>query len=1034
MPHIVAGLYEIEQEIGAGGGGVVYLGRHILINKTIVLKADKRRLSTDVNSLRREVDILKDLSQTYIPQVYDFVQEDGMVYTVMDYIDGESLDKLLARGELPKQAELVKWACQLLEALAYLHNSPPYGILHGDIKPANIMRRPSGDICLIDYNIALALGEEGAVKVGFSRGYASPEHYGADYIRDAKAGAGIKSAATQKTTESMQVSQSGVQSRAASIGSRLDDKTEVDDRTEVDDDRTKVDDDRTEVDERYAQSSGGRVESQALSGAFVKRSAINGGATDSATGSKGTTGNTTGGRSTAGSTTGSKSVVMLDVRSDIYSLGATLYHLICGRKPAQHAKDVVPLTDKDCSPAIAEIIKKAMSPKPEDRYQTAEEMLEAFLQLPYRDKRAVRHRRRIKVSAVVLGMVFLAGGALTFVGLKQMEQRQNAYALAEYSANALAEGNVTKAVNLALDAIPQDKSILNAPVTAQAQKALTDALGVYDLSDSFHALDALQIPSAPFDIVFSPEGKRFAVVYAFEVAVFDAENQNKLVSLPMQQSAFSYVVFVNEDRIVYAGAEGVTAYDINENRPLWTGGAATILTLSADGSTLAAVNRDEEKAIIYNVDSGVRIQEIDFAGRHLDVPANDIFADASNYIFSLDKTGNFLAVSFQNGALNIYDLKGPEGEMILFEESAYTHFEGGFCGNNFAFSGSGAEGAVLGIVDCKEAIYRGGYESVDPIYLEAGENGIYVVNENLLVRLDTVTFEEQELAYTDDHKIVAFSVGGDYSLVATDDSKFAFYDKGAHLSTVLTGTENADFVRLSHGIAIVANRNEPVLRMLKLEDHKETEFLSYDADYSHDEARISQDGQRAMLFDIRSYRIYSANGTLVTQADIPDPEHIYDQQFRRNNEGSYLEVIWYDGTVRCYSAWDGILLSEQKNAAPDKDLYEEFVTEQYRIQSSLHGAPEVYDLQTGKYLASLEEDAYLTYVTQVGDYLVTEYVGAAGDRYGILLNERFEKLAVLPELCDVREETLVFDYESGNLRQCRLYSLPELIALGETYK
>ena len=48
------------------------------------------------------------------------------------------------------------------------------------------MLKPDGDICLIDFNIALALGEDGAVKVGFSRGYASPEHYGADYISGQK--------------------------------------------------------------------------------------------------------------------------------------------------------------------------------------------------------------------------------------------------------------------------------------------------------------------------------------------------------------------------------------------------------------------------------------------------------------------------------------------------------------------------------------------------------------------------------------------------------------------------------------------------------------------------------------------------------------------------------------------------------------------------------------------------------------------------------------------------------------------------------
>ncbi|MCR4903419.1 MAG: protein kinase [Butyrivibrio sp.] len=187
MAELIAGLYEKNGEIGSGGGGVVYLGRHIRLDKVVVLKADKRVLKSDERTLRREVDLLKELSQTYIPQVYDFVREDDAVYTVMDYIEGESLDKLIKRGERPPQGKVIKWACQLLEALDYLHTRPPHGILHGDIKPANIMLRPNGDICLIDYNIALALGEDGAVKVGFSRGYASPEHYGYTYVSERRA-------------------------------------------------------------------------------------------------------------------------------------------------------------------------------------------------------------------------------------------------------------------------------------------------------------------------------------------------------------------------------------------------------------------------------------------------------------------------------------------------------------------------------------------------------------------------------------------------------------------------------------------------------------------------------------------------------------------------------------------------------------------------------------------------------------------------------------------------------------------------------
>ena len=189
MSQIIEGMYEIQEQIGAGGGGIVYRGRHMRLDKDIVLKADKRKLSASRESLRREVDMLKDLSHTNIPQVYDFIQEGSTVYTVMDYIEGKSFDRILADGRRISQAEVVNWACQLLDALDYLHNRPPYGILHGDIKPANIMLRPDGNICLIDYNIALALGEEGAVKVGFSRGYASPEHYGADYIKSNRAAA-----------------------------------------------------------------------------------------------------------------------------------------------------------------------------------------------------------------------------------------------------------------------------------------------------------------------------------------------------------------------------------------------------------------------------------------------------------------------------------------------------------------------------------------------------------------------------------------------------------------------------------------------------------------------------------------------------------------------------------------------------------------------------------------------------------------------------------------------------------------------------
>ena len=317
--------------------------------------------------------------------------------------------------------------------------------------------------------------------------------------------------------------------------------------------------------------------------------------------------------------------------------------------------------------------------------------------------------------------------------------------------------------------------------------------------------------------------------------------------------------------------------------------------------------------------------------------------------------------------------------------------------------------------------------------MHADEQGIYLASNNLLVAFNPETKEEKELAYTKNTNITNFSVSEDYVLVATEDKCVSFYDRAANLMSTESCKENCDFVALSGSYAVLANRDEPGVRLLKMEEHEGTRLLAYDTGYEHDEARISIDGQNAMLFNYKQFAVYDMTGQLVAQTDLPDAEYIYDQQFIRTAEGSWLEVTWYDGTVRRYDAGTGFVISEQQMEEPDKDLYEEFYTDQYRIVSSLHSAAEVYDRKTGKFITILEKDSYLTYVTQVQDYLITEYVSAAGERYGLLLNQDMETLAYLPGLCDITDEYLVFDYNSGELRQCPLYSMQELIDMGETY-
>ena len=948
MSQIIASTYEILQEIGSGGGGVVYLGRHLRLGKWVVLKADKRTITAKPEVLRREVDALKNLSHTYIPQVYDFVTEGETVYTVMDYIEGESLDKALKRGERFPQAQVVEWACQLLEALCYLHSRPPHGILHSDIKPSNIMRTPQNDIRLIDFNIALALGEEGAVRVGFSRGYASPEHYGMDY---------------------------------AGMGA-----------TERDED---------DVLTRVSEPEGPETVMPSVP------------------------------VSSRGSTGSGKRTVLLDVRSDIYSLGATLYHLFTGRRPAQDAREVLPISDQEVSPAVAAIIRKAMDPDPNRRWQTAAEMLRAFEHLHDEDPRMKRHRRRCRVTAALLALVFLAGGFTAFVGLKQMERLQNAYALAEYSANALREGDVDGALSYALAAIPTEGSIFDPPQTAQAQRALTNALGVYDLTDGFKAHRLLALPSEPIKTALSPSGTRAAALTSGLVTVFDTDTGEILAELPAEQSALADVVFVDENTLLYAGEGAIRCYDLAEGAERWSGKAATTITLSADRSLAAAVYKDENVAAVYDVETGEALRAVSFQDKHQSVLPNDVFADPEDNLLALDASGNWLAASFSDGSLQVFDLRDSENVVELYEASDYTHFEGGFYGQYLAFSATSSEESVFAVIDLEAMAQTGGFLSQLPFHVQADETGVYVGTENILVRIHPVTGEQAEVAYTD-ADITAFARTADHTLTATADGAYCVFDSGARLLEKVEEGGPWDFVQAAGDFILVANRDTPSLRILRLEDHPEAQLASYDPGDLHDEARVSADGSTVMLFRYDGFRLYDTAGTLLAETALPDAEQVYDQQYRRDESGSYLEVFYNDGTIRRYSAIDGSLLSETAGEAPDGTLYEEFFTDVYRITSPLHGTPEVYDRESGELVCTLEPDAYLTYVTQVGDKIITEYISAQGQRYGLLLDENCETLADLPELCDVLADgTLVFDDMRGNLRQSRIYSMQELLALAD---
>lgn len=169
---IINDTYQVVEEIGSGGMGVVYLCYHLRLQKYVVLKKLKNSYD-DISALRNEVDILKSLHHQNLPQVYDFIRYEGDIYTVIDYINGYDLNYYINNGYSFSESQLIKWLRQLCEVLVYIHSRTP-AVLHTDIKPGNIIITAEGDICLIDFGISLRAA--GKIK-GMSKNYSSPEQY-----------------------------------------------------------------------------------------------------------------------------------------------------------------------------------------------------------------------------------------------------------------------------------------------------------------------------------------------------------------------------------------------------------------------------------------------------------------------------------------------------------------------------------------------------------------------------------------------------------------------------------------------------------------------------------------------------------------------------------------------------------------------------------------------------------------------------------------------------------------------------------------
>ncbi len=381
FPIELQSTYEVYEQIGAGGAGTVFRAVHKRLQKTVVLKKLTGGAAS-IQDCRTEVDILKNLHHPYLPQVLDFIESGEGIYTVMDFIPGKSFRQLLDEGHTFAEKEVLKYTKQLCEALDYLHSQNP-PIVHGDIKPDNVMVTPEGNVCLIDFNISGMLEGKGAQTFGYTPGYSSPEQAEAfeTLRRNLERDMWLQSSGSRKAAQAEKGSQGNMGGQVPGVSfCRGDDSATV----------------------FLGQESQGNMVGQGSGVSFG------------------------GGNHTSSPVTQGKPVgISIDMRSDVFSLGATLYTLLTGKVPDSSA---FPLSADNVSDGLAAVLNKALEKKPERRYQTAGQMLQAVLQVHKKDKKYRRLLLRQQLTAVAV-MIWIAASVFLIVeGRRVMEkERQEVY-------------------------------------------------------------------------------------------------------------------------------------------------------------------------------------------------------------------------------------------------------------------------------------------------------------------------------------------------------------------------------------------------------------------------------------------------------------------------------------------------------------------------------------------------------------------------------------------------------------------------------
>jgi dienelactone hydrolase len=171
------GPYEIQTLLGVGGMGEVYRGRDTRLNRPVAIKVVSPRLASQPQfreRFDREAVIVSQLNHPNVCTLYDVGHDDGVDFLVMEFVEGETLSERLARGPL-SPIESLDIALQMARGLGHAHRN---GIVHRDVKPANVMLAPDGAVKILDFGVAKSDHPGSVSETGIAVGtlaYMAPE-------------------------------------------------------------------------------------------------------------------------------------------------------------------------------------------------------------------------------------------------------------------------------------------------------------------------------------------------------------------------------------------------------------------------------------------------------------------------------------------------------------------------------------------------------------------------------------------------------------------------------------------------------------------------------------------------------------------------------------------------------------------------------------------------------------------------------------------------------------------------------------------